>query len=50
MRRCILGLFLWVLLVAQAFLPCFGWAQESPSIKIGTLFQMAGSEAEFGRH
>jgi len=49
-RRCILRLFPWVLLAAQAFFPCFGWAQESPSIKIGTLFQMAGSEAEFGRH
>ena len=49
-RRCILWFFLWALLCAEALLPGFGWAQESPSIKIGTLFQMAGSGAEYGRH
>jgi len=49
-RRCILRLFPWALLCAEVFFPGFGWAQESPSIKIGTLFQMAGSGAEYGRH
>jgi branched-chain amino acid transport system substrate-binding protein len=50
MRWCILRLFPSVLLWTQILLPGLGWAEESPSIKIGTLFQMAGSGAEYGRH
>lgn len=48
--RCILRALVWVPLWVGAFLPGFGWAQDDPPIKIGTLFQLTGSEAEYGRH
>jgi branched-chain amino acid transport system substrate-binding protein len=50
MKWCILRLFPFVFLWTAVLLPGFGWAEESPSIKIGTLFQMAGPGAVYGRH
>lgn len=49
-RRRTLRLVLMVLCLAGALLPSVGWAEDSPPIKIGALFQLTGPDAEYGRH
>jgi len=45
---------LWLVLMASVLagvlLPRFGWANDTPPIKIGALFQLTGPGAEYGRH
>lgn len=49
-QRYHLCLVLMASVLAGALLPRFGWAKDTPPIKIGALFQLTGPEAEYGRH